>query len=66
MINTSYTETANMNLRIPTRSEFHKYAMETLNVGDFFTNGCQEGGKKIQKIARSITWSENSGKNFRK
>lgn len=65
MNNTSYTETANMSLRIPTRSDFHKYAMETLNVGDFFTNGCQEGGKKIQKIARSITWSENSKKNFR-
>ena len=29
MNNTSYTSTANMNLRIPTRSEFHKYAMGT-------------------------------------
>lgn len=65
MNNTSYTETANMNLKIPSRSEFHKYTMETLSVGDFFTNGCQEGGKKIQKIARSITWSENTVKNFR-
>ena len=65
MINTSYTETANMNLRIPTRSEFHKYAMETLNVGDFFTNGAKKVVKKSEKIARSITWSENTWKNFR-
>ena len=27
-----------------------KYAMETLNVGDFFTNGCQEGGKKFKRL----------------
>lgn len=64
MNNTSYTEIANINLRIPTRSEFHRYTSEKLGVGDFFTNGCQDGGKKIEKIARAITWSENAGKTF--
>ena len=63
MNNTSYTSTANMNLRIPNKIEFHKYAMETLKLVTFCTNGCQKV-EKNQKIARSITWSENSGKNF--
>lgn len=50
MINTSYTETANMNLRIPTRSEFHKYAMETLNVGDFLQTGAKKVVKKVTRL----------------
>ena len=36
MNNTSYTETANMNLRIPTRSEFHRYTSEKLEGWRFF------------------------------
>ena len=64
MKNTSYTDAANMNLRIPARSEFHRYTTEKLSVGDFTTNGCCEGGIKIKKIASAIAWSKITGKNY--
>lgn len=51
-----YTTPGNHNLPIPSREEFHKYAMEKLWVSDFCTESPNE--YLIGNIERSIRWTK--------
>lgn len=54
MKTSTYVTPGSHNLQIPNRSEFHKYLIENITVGDFSTGG----GTKIKKIAHAINWSK--------
>ena len=54
----TYVTPGSHNLQIPNRSEFHKYLIDNITVGDFSTGGCADGGTKIKKIAHAINWSK--------
>lgn len=55
---TDYTTTKPHELRIPTREEFHRYAIDIIYEGDFCTNHPTPPGYVADKIASSIRWTE--------
>lgn len=55
---TDYTTTKPHELRIPTREEFHRYAIDIIYEGDFCTNHPTSPGYIVDKIASSIRWTE--------
>lgn len=64
MKTSTYVTPGSHNLQIPNRSEFHKYLIDNITVGDFSTGGCADGGTKIKKIAHAINWSKAMHNNY--
>ena len=57
-----YTTPGNYNLRIPSRDEFHRYAVDITSELDFSTQ--YPSGNTVKKIAFSLDWTiSNSKKN---
>lgn len=59
---TDYTTTKTHEFRIPTREEFHRYAIEIISEGDFYTNHPTPPGYVSDKITSSIRWTEKIAK----
>lgn len=54
----SYTKTKTHEFRIPTREEFHRYAVEILTEYDFNTTYPSIPGYTVDRIASSIQWTK--------
>ena len=52
---TKYIIPGSHNLKIPTKNEFHRFAIEKLTVDDFCTE--YPNGYLVNKIASSIRWT---------
>ena len=56
----SYTETGHHDIRIPSRDDFHKYAMNILSDSDFCTE--YPTGHVIDAITSSLRWTKSNAK----
>lgn len=54
----TYRTPGEENLRIPTKSEFHRYAMEKLSYEDFCTE--HPTGYTAAKIATALRWTKKT------
>lgn len=57
----SYTIPGSHNVQIPTKEEFHRYAMNLLHEEDFSTSYPSE--HVAQNIASSFRWTKSNSKN---
>ena len=56
----AYETPGNHNFEIPTRREFHRYAVEKLSNEDFCTSFSGMPGYKTNRIASSINWTKKN------
>ena len=59
----NYTQKHNT-LHIPTREEFHRYALNVINEEDFCTDYPGYAGYQINKITSSIRWTVSRKNNY--
>lgn len=59
---TQYHTPGEHNTQIPTREEFHRYAMERLYSSDFCTDYPGETGMTAAKIESSLRWTQKNTK----
>ena len=59
----NYTQKHNT-LHIPTREEFHRYALNVINEEDFCTDYPGYAGYQINKVAPAIRWTVSRKNNY--
>ena len=52
-----YITPGSHNLKVPSKDEFHRQAMEKLSIADFCTDYFPNPGYKTWKIERSLRWT---------